>query len=74
MCIYTLFSYYSPKNDPGSDPDPTMGGARHFTTYLKARIYCEREVPTGREFVGALDYQYNDISKQKILAIHGDKQ
>jgi len=73
MCIYALFSYYSPQNDPGSTPG-SMTGARHFTTYLKARIYCEREVPTGREFVGALDYQYNDISKQKFLPIHGDKQ
>ena len=73
MCIYTLFSYYSPQNDPGSAPD-SVTGARYFTTYLKARIYCEREVPTGREFVGALDFQYNDISKQKILAIHGEKQ
>jgi len=73
MCIYTLFCYYSPQNDPGSNPDPVTG-ARHFTTYLKARIYCEREVPTGREFVGALDYQYNDISKQKFLANYGDEQ
>ena len=38
-------------------------GARHFTTYMKARIYCEREVPSGREFVGALEYQYNDMSE-----------
>ena len=52
---------FPPQNDPGSTPD--MTGARHFTTYMKARIYCEREVPSGREFVGALDYQYNDISE-----------
>ena len=68
MGIHTLFCYYSLQNDPGSTPD--QSGASHFTTYLKARIYCEREVPTGREFVGALDYQYNDISKHTILAIY----
>ena len=33
----------------------------HFSTYMKARIYCEREVPPGRQFIGSLDYQYNNI-------------
>ena len=51
---------FPPQNDPGSSPTT---GAKHFTTYMKARIYCEREVPSGREFVGALDYQYNDMSE-----------
>jgi len=60
------------QNDPGSAADP-MTGARHFTTYMKARIYCEREVPTGREFTDSLDYQYNEISEwiiQVILSLH----
>ena len=63
-------SIFPLQNDPGSAPD--MTGARHFTTYMKARIYCEREVPSGREFVGALDYQYNDISEYtKCLLLSG---
>ena len=66
-CIYVQLSLQQLQslplqNDPGSDPDPQTG-ARHFTTYLKARIYCEREVPPGREYTGALDYQYNEMSE-----------
>ena len=30
---------------------------------MKARIFCEREVPEGRQFYGAIDYQYNEIRK-----------
>ena len=32
---------------------------------MKARIYCENKVPTGREYVGSLDYQYNYISESQ---------
>ena len=36
----------------------------YFNTYMKARIFCEREVPSdsSTQFVGAIDYQYNIIS------------
>ncbi len=37
--------------------------AHHFTSYIKARIYCERTVQPGREFFGSIAYQYNDMSK-----------
>ena len=30
---------------------------------MKARIFCEREVPPGRQFNGAVDYHYNEIRK-----------
>ena len=39
------------------------GMDKHFTTFMKARIYCQLKLPTGREFAGAIDYQYNEISK-----------
>ena len=43
-----------------------MSGAqfRYFNSYMKARIFCEREVPSesSTQFVGAIDYQYNIIS------------
>ena len=36
----------------------------YFNSYMKARIFCEREVPSesSTQFVGAIDYQYNIIS------------
>ena len=46
-----------PQNDPG------INGSGHFSTYMKARIFCEREVPPGRQFNGAVDYHYNEIRK-----------
>ncbi len=51
----------SPQNDQGSSQ--ASGNAHHFLTYLKARIYCETKVPPLTAFDGALNYQYNNISK-----------
>lgn len=53
------------QNDLGSTA--TDGGARYFTSFLKARIFCVREVPPGRQFVGAVEYQFNVLSKSKSL-------
>ena len=55
---HLFLSMYLPvdvQNDPGS------ANGDYFTTYMKARIYCEREVPPGRQFTGTIDYQYNEI-------------
>lgn len=49
------------RNDPGSIT--TSGGARYFTTYMKARIFCERDKPSSLEFTATIDYIYNSISK-----------
>ena len=52
--------------------DPGING--HFSTYMKARIFCEREVPPGRQFNGAVDYHYNEIRKfigqSRVCGIH----
>ena len=48
-----MLTYLVLQNDPG------ING--HFSTYMKARIFCEREVPPGRQFNGAVDYHYNEI-------------
>ena len=50
------------RNDPGSTVT-SADGANYFTTYMKARIFCERDKPSGLEFTGTLDYQYNSISE-----------
>ena len=50
------------RNDKGSNNNSTED-TPFFTTYMKARIYCERDKPSGREFTGTLDYQYNSISE-----------
>ena len=42
-----------------------MGLGNQFTTFMKARIFCEREVPPGRQFAGTVDFQYNEISELK---------
>ena len=34
-----------------------------FTSYMKARIFCEREMPPGTQFVGAQDFKYNEMCK-----------
>ena len=49
------------QNDPGLSS--TTGLGNHFTTFMKARIFCEREVPPGRQFAGSVDYNYNEISE-----------
>lgn len=43
----------------GSQNDPGVDG--HFSTFIKARIFCNKKVPVTREFNGALDYQYSSI-------------
>ncbi len=51
----------SHQNDRGSVTG--SGGMHHFVTYMKARIFCEIEVPNEREFSGDIKYQYNEISE-----------
>ena len=43
----------------------------YFNSYMKARIFCEREVPSqsSTEFVGAIDYQYNIISTLYAMVV-----
>jgi hypothetical protein len=48
------------RNDPGSQL--TSGGAKYFTTFMKARIFCQRDKPSGLQFTGTLDYIYNSIT------------
>ncbi len=63
----TLHAFlFSTQNDPGSILE--AGGARHFTSYIKARIYCERTVQPGREFFGSIAYQYNDMSMLRVFS------
>ena len=52
----------------GYQDDPGTSG--RFTTFIKARIFCEREVPPGRQFVGTIDYQYNEISKYILYTVN----
>ena len=47
--------------------DPGVSG--QFSTYIKARILCERDIPPGRQFVGTTNYQYNEISKYTCIVI-----
>ena len=45
----------------GDDPDLR---ADYFMTYVKARIYCEKPLPSGTDSVpGSTSYQYNVIRK-----------
>ena len=45
----------------GADPDLR---ADYFMTYVKARIYCEKPLPSGTDSVpGSTSYQYNVIRK-----------
>ena len=55
MCHVLATLCYYVQNDPGIDG--------RFSTYIKARIFCEREVPPGVLFAGITDFQYNEISK-----------
>ena len=52
------------QNDPGVS---SLSLGDHFTTFMKARIFCEREVPPGRQFAGTVDYQYNEISEFELF-------
>ena len=57
------------RNDPGSQL--TSGGAKYFTTFMKARIFCERKKPSSLEFTATLDYIYNSISKRQVIETNG---
>lgn len=46
------------RNDPGSMSD----GDRHFTTFMKARIFCKKDKPSTLEFTDTLDFQYDSIT------------
>ena len=63
LCEYGTFDYLPAhsQNDPGSMS--ATNDARHFTTYMKARIFCTRKVPMGRDNVGSIDYEYNNMSE-----------
>ena len=60
FCSVITALFVLTQNDPGIT---TMGLGNHFTTFMKARIFCEREVPPGRQFAGSVDYNYNEISE-----------
>ena len=49
------------RNDPGSAQP--LDDAHFFTTFMKARIFCERHKPSSLEFTATLDYIYNSISR-----------
>lgn len=53
------------RNDPGSSL--TANGARYFSTFMKARIFCEKSTPANFESIHTLDYDYNSISKFPLL-------
>ena len=36
----------------------------YFTTYMKARIFCERQLETGDQFDGGIKYLYNELSEE----------
>ena len=56
------------RNDPGS-ANP-LDGSQYFTTFMKARIFCERHKPSSLEFTATLDYTYNSISKISLIICH----
>ena len=47
------------RNDKGSNSSPDS----FFSTFIKARIFCERDKPSGRASISTLDYKYNSISE-----------
>ena len=52
------------QNDPGSQLPDDNRPEHFFTTYLKARISCQRVVPTPEiDYVGAINYHYDVMSK-----------
>ena len=53
------------RNDPGSTL--TSNGAPYFTTFMKARIFCERSKPPSFDSIHTLDYEYNSISESNTL-------
>ena len=54
------------RNDPGSMATEG-GGAQHFSTFMKARIFCDK--PSTLEFADTLDYVYNSISKSHLTPL-----
>ena len=47
------------RNDRGSNSSSDSV----FNTFMKARIFCERDKPFGRASTSTLDYKYNSISE-----------
>ena len=47
------------RNDQGSSSSPDS----LFSTFMKARIFCEQDKPSGRASISTLDYKYNSISE-----------
>ena len=47
------------RNDQGSNSSSDS----FFNTFMKARIFCERNKPSGRASTNTLDYKYNSISE-----------
>ena len=62
------------QNDPGSDSSDGTDG-RYFKSYLKARVFCQRRVPTvpsvSTPVLGAIDYQYDVMSELPIAMASG---
>ncbi|CAI8022690.1 Endothelin-converting enzyme 1 [Geodia barretti] len=48
------------RNDPGSTS--TSNGSPYFTTFMKARIFCERSKPASFDSIHTLNYEYNSIT------------
>ena len=57
--LLSIYTYI--QNDRGFDP----GGEDmpYFTTYMKARIFCERQLEAGDQFEAGLEFLYNELSK-----------
>ena len=57
------------RNDPGSTS--TSNGSPYFTTFMKARIFCERSKPASFDSIHTLNYEYNSISEFTLLCSLG---
>ena len=49
------------RNDVGSKTNPPI-----FNTYVKARIFCEKQKPATRDYINTLDFDYNSISEATV--------
>ena len=45
---------------------PSDASNQIFTSFMKARIFCEREMPPGTQFVGAQDFKYDEMCKLHV--------
>ena len=43
------------------DNDTNLGSRVNVNPFMKARIFCKREVPPGRQFASTVDFQYQAI-------------